>query len=136
MSWLAVNESKRALRKDTDLLISTVQANQQIEMQGRMQRQQDRETEVARAAREVEARLRGQEGPKDAPTRNSKLPSNPRLDLATARSRADTTSESEASDRGEGGRVGEGRKKKGKSRRKRSTSRTPRGRTQGQDTMD
>ena len=132
----AVEESKRALGRDTALLISAVDANQQIEEQERMQRQQDKESEVARAALEVEASIRGQEASRGAPRRHSKLPPKPRLDLAAARRQAGTTSESEASVGGGLDRAEESGKKKGRGRRRKSASRTPRGRTHGQDTMD
>ena len=136
----AIEESKRLLRRDVRRLESTVEANQQIELQERMQLLQDKEHEAVRAAMEVEANIRGQEPVRVEPSPINRPPPNPRLNLAAARRQADAASESGAS--GEEGweRAGKGGRKKGKGRRRRSasrsTSRTPRGKGCGQDTMD
>ena len=53
---------KRRLRRDAALLVSTVEANQQIDEQKKLQQQQDKEAEAVRAKLEVEANLRGQRG--------------------------------------------------------------------------
>jgi hypothetical protein len=132
---LVVEGKLRAPKRDTDLLASTVRVNQQIEEQEKMQRRLDQEAEMVRARLEIEARLQGQEVAKAAPPHTIKPLANPRLDLAAARRQADTTSGSDASSGGEGGQGGKN-KKQGKTRRRKSASRTPRGRTQGQDTMD
>ena len=131
-----VEEGMRKLRRDTALLARTVEANQQIEEQEVLQRQQDKEAAVLHAKMELEARIQGQQTIAVAPTQLSLPPPNPRLDLDKARRREDTPSGSETSNQGGRHMEHDGPRKAGRRRRRKSASRTPRGRTHGQDTMD
>ena len=129
-----VEDGRRRLRRDTALLVNTVEANQQIEEQERLQRQQDVESEVLRAKLEIEASRKGQGANHGDTARRSEPRPNPRLDLATARHREVTPCGSEESSGEEEGLQDSGSTKNGRRRRKKS--RTPRGRLHGQDTMD
>ena len=136
----AVEKSKRFLKSNTRLLEATVEANRQIELQERMQIQQDKEHEMVRAAMELEANIQGHAQVRLESNPPSRPKPNPRLDLAAARRQAIAPSEGGPSDGEEWETAGKRGRKKGKGHGRRSasrsTSRTPRGKAEGQDTMD
>ena len=136
----AVETSKRLLKRNMRLLETTVEANRQIELQERMQMQQDKEHGMVRAAMELEASIQGHaQGGLESRPPSRPMP-NPRLDLAAARRKAIAPSESGPSDEEGWETAGKRGRKKGRGHGRRSasrsTSRTPRGNTGGQDTMD
>ena len=132
---------KQQLRRDTERLKGTVEANAQIDEKERLQIQQDKEHEAIKAATEIQARLQGQvcrwsQSSSSGPP--IRAPPNPRLSLDAARRKEATPAESGTSDTdGEGEMEVEGQKKKHRhrNRRRKSTSRTPRGRA-CHDTLD